>query len=62
MSMNNDDKEQLEYIRAWVQQKKQREAHKQIAKRKIKYHFRMAFHWLIEKNFFLRYNESILTQ
>lgn len=38
MSMNNDDKEQLEYIRAWVQQKKQREAHKQI----------MAFHWLIE--------------
>lgn len=44
MSMNNDDKEQLEYIRAWVQQKKQREAHKQIAK----YHFRMAFHWLIE--------------
>lgn len=48
MSMNNDDKEQLEYIRAWMQQKKQREAHKQIAKRKIKYHFRMAFHWLIE--------------
>lgn len=35
MSMNNDDKEQ-------------REAHKQIAKRKIKYYFRMAFHWLIE--------------
>lgn len=34
MSMNNDDKEQLEYIRAWVQQKKQREAHKQIAKAK----------------------------
>ena len=30
MSMNNDDKEQLEYIRAWVQQKKQREVHKQI--------------------------------
>lgn len=48
MSMNNDDKEQFEYIRAWVQQKKQREVHKQIAKRKIKYHFRMAFHWLIE--------------
>lgn len=48
MSMNNNDKEQLEYIRAWVQQKKQREVHKQIAKRKIKYHFRMVFHWLIE--------------
>lgn len=32
MSMNNDDKEQLEYIRAWVQQKKQREAHKHISR------------------------------
>ena len=48
MSMNNDDKEQLEYIRAWAQQKKQREAHKRIAKRKITSNFRMAFHWLIE--------------